>query len=73
VTKSYETENVLEEIKMDTIENRLAQYKQKYLNLVSMMEDIIYPKQLLDSPPILRRIRIKIRRSERPLKRLLEG
>jgi hypothetical protein len=39
---------ILEELKMDPIKKKLAQYKQKLLNHVSRMEDIRYPKQLLD-------------------------
>jgi hypothetical protein len=44
-------ENILEELKDDPVENKLAQYKQKLLNHVSRMEDITYTKQL-DYRPI---------------------
>jgi len=45
------------------VEQKLAQYKQKYLNHICRMEDIRYPKQLLDYRSI-----------GRPLyKRLLDG
>jgi hypothetical protein len=48
------------------VKKKLAQYKQKWLNNVRRMEDIRYPKQLLDYPLI----GIK---PGRTLKRLLEG
>jgi hypothetical protein len=41
-------EDILGEIKVDTVEKKLAQYKHKWLNVVSRMEDIGYPKRLLD-------------------------
>jgi hypothetical protein len=41
-------ENVLEEIRVDSVENKLAQYKQKWFDHVSRWEDIRYPKRLLD-------------------------
>jgi len=45
-------EDILEELTVDPLENKLAQYKQKELNHVSRMEDIRYPKELLDYRPI---------------------
>jgi hypothetical protein len=39
-------EGILEQVKIDPVEKKLAQYKQKYLNYVSRIEDIRYPKQL---------------------------
>jgi hypothetical protein len=36
------------EIKVDTVEEKFSQYKHKWLNHVGKMEDIRYPKQLLD-------------------------
>jgi len=48
----------------DPFENKVAQYKQKWLNRVSSMEDIRYSKQLLGYRPVGRR-------PGRPLKRLL--
>jgi hypothetical protein len=44
-------------LKVDPVENKLAQYKQKWLYYVIRMEDIMYPRQLLDCPPIGRRRR----------------
>jgi hypothetical protein len=38
------SENDLEELKVDSLENKLAQYKQSWLNHVSKMEDVMYPK-----------------------------
>jgi hypothetical protein len=38
--------DLLEELKVDPIEKKLAQYKQKWLNHVRRMKDIRYPKQL---------------------------
>jgi hypothetical protein len=61
-------EDILEEFKVNPAE-KLAQYKQKWLNHVSRMEDIRYPKQLLDYRPIGRRRR----RPRRTLKRPLDG
>jgi len=48
-------EDILEELKEDTVKNKLAQYKQKWLNHFSRMEDIRYPKQLHDHQPIRKR------------------
>jgi len=45
-------ENILQELKVDSAEKKLAQCTQKWLNHVSRMEDIRYPKQLLDYRPI---------------------
>jgi hypothetical protein len=45
------TEDGLEEFEVYPIEWKLAQYKQKWLNHISRMEDIIYPKQIPDCPP----------------------
>jgi hypothetical protein len=38
----------ISEHKVDPIEKKLVQYRQKWSNHVSRMEDIRYPKQLLD-------------------------
>jgi hypothetical protein len=43
--KNVQTSEVLKE---DTVEKKLAQYKQNWLNHISKMEDVRYPKQLLD-------------------------
>jgi len=40
-------EDMLEELKVDLVKKKLAQYKQKCLNLLGGMEDIRYPKQFL--------------------------
>jgi hypothetical protein len=40
-------EDVLEERKVDSVENKLAQYGQKLLERVNRMKDIGYSKQLL--------------------------
>jgi hypothetical protein len=48
--------DVLEERKVDPVEKKLVQYKQEWLNHVSRMEGIRYPKQLHDYGPIGRRI-----------------
>jgi hypothetical protein len=40
-------EDILEKLNVDTDEEKSAQYEQKWLNLVTRMEDIRYPKQLL--------------------------
>jgi hypothetical protein len=61
------SEDVLEELKVG-----LAQYKQKYLNHVSRMEDVRYPKQF-DCRPIGGGGGGRRRRTGRPLKRLLDG
>jgi hypothetical protein len=58
--------DVLEEFKMDPAENKLIQYKQKWLNPVSRMEGGRHPKQV----DYRRNGR---RRPGRPLKRLLDG
>jgi uncharacterized protein (DUF2252 family) len=47
--------DVLEERKVDPVEKKLVQYKQEWLNHVSRMEGIRYPKQLHDYEPIGRR------------------
>jgi hypothetical protein len=39
-------EDIWEELKVDPVEKKLAQYKQKWLNRDSRLEDIRYPKQL---------------------------
>jgi hypothetical protein len=39
--------DILEEFKVDPVENKLGQYKQKWLNHISRMEDR-HPKQRLD-------------------------
>jgi hypothetical protein len=58
-------ENILEELGADPVQKSLAQYKQKYLNHVSRMEDVTYPKQLLDYRTIGRGRRRR-RRRRRP-------
>jgi hypothetical protein len=40
--------NILEELKVNSIEKKLAQYKEKLLSHVNRMENISHPKQLLD-------------------------
>jgi hypothetical protein len=42
------TEYILKELKVDPAEKKLAQYKQKWLNNVSRLEDVRHPKQLLN-------------------------
>jgi hypothetical protein len=73
-------EDVLEELKVDPVEKKLAQYKQKWLNHVSRTEDIRYPEQFLNNRPIVRypeqflnNRSIERRRPGRQLKGLLEG
>jgi hypothetical protein len=66
-TARYSLLDILEELNVDPVDEQLAQYKQKCLNHVRRMEDIRYPKQILDYRPIGRR------RPGRPLKRLLDG
>jgi ABC-type ATPase involved in cell division len=41
-------EDILEELKVDSVEKKLAQYKQKCFNHICSMEDIGYPVQLLN-------------------------
>jgi hypothetical protein len=41
-------EDVLEELKVDPVKKKLAQYKQKRLNHISRMENTGYPKRLTD-------------------------
>jgi len=48
-------EDILEELKVDPAGKKLAQYKQKWLNNVSRIEALRYPKLLLDSRPVGRR------------------
>jgi len=50
------------------VERKLAQYKQKWLNHVSRMEDIRYPEQVLDCRHVGRSINPGL-----PLKRPLDG
>jgi hypothetical protein len=45
-------EDILEEAEVEPVEKKLAQYKQKWLNHVSRMEDSRYTKQLLDYRPV---------------------
>jgi len=45
-------DNTLGEIKMYLVEKKLAQRKQKWWNRVSRVEDIIYPKQIINYRPI---------------------
>jgi len=40
-------ETILEELKVDSVEKKLAQYKQKWLNHDSRIEDSRHPKQLV--------------------------
>jgi len=54
-------------IRYSLLDRKLAQYKQKWLILVSRMEDIRYPKQLPDYPPIGRRRRRRRRRMQSTL------
>jgi len=58
-------EHILQ-LEVHPVKKKLAQYKRKWLNLVSRMEDIRYPKQILDYRPIGRRTRL-------PLNRILDG
>jgi hypothetical protein len=61
-------EDILEELRIEPSEKKLKQYKQKWLNQVNRLEDLIdTPKQLLNYRPIGRR------RPGRLLKRQLEG
>jgi len=59
-------EDILEKFKVDSVENKLAQHKQKWLNRVRRMEDIRYPQQLPD-------YRCVGRRPGRLLRKLLDG
>jgi hypothetical protein len=61
-------EDILE-IKVGPLEKTQVQYRHKWLNHVSRMEDIRHPRRLIDYRPIGRRRR----RPGRPLKRLLYG
>jgi len=45
----------IEELNVKTVQMKVAQYKQKWLNCVSRMEDVRYPKQLLDYWSVRRR------------------
>jgi hypothetical protein len=56
-----------EELKVELYENKSAQDKQRWLHYVGRMEDIRYPKQLLNYGPIRRK------RLGSPSKRLLDG
>jgi hypothetical protein len=49
--------DILEELKVDPVRNKLAQDKQKWLDHVSRLEAIRYLKQLLHCRPIGRRNR----------------
>jgi hypothetical protein len=40
-------EGIMEGLKVDPLEKKLTQYKEKWLYNVSKMEDIRHPKQLL--------------------------
>jgi hypothetical protein len=56
---------IFEELTVHPVEKKLAQYKnKKWLNQLRRMENVRYPKQLLDYRPIGRL------RPGRPLKRL---
>jgi hypothetical protein len=59
-------QDIQEGIKVEPVDRKLAQYKQKRLNQVSRMEDVRYPKHFLVCQPVGRR------RRGRPLKRLLD-
>jgi hypothetical protein len=48
-------DKIHEELRVDPVERKFTQYKQKWLNNVSRMEDVRYTKQLLDYRPIGRR------------------
>jgi hypothetical protein len=37
-------EDILEEIKVDPVDKKLAQYEQKWVNYVGRFENITYPK-----------------------------
>jgi hypothetical protein len=63
----YERNEDVLELTADQVRKKLAQYKQKWFNHVSRMEDIRYPKQLLDYRPIGKR------KPRPPLKRPLDG
>jgi len=60
-------ENTSEELRVDPVEKKLPQQKQRRLNHVNRMEDVRYQKQLLDSRPVGKR------RPGRSLKRPLDG
>jgi len=53
----------ISELKVNSVEKKLAQYKQKWLYHISRMEDIRYSTHQLDYRHICRQ----------PLQRLLEG
>jgi hypothetical protein len=59
-------EDILEELQVDLVENKLTQYKQKWSYHVSRIGDVRYPKLLIDCRHIARR------RPGRPFKRLLD-
>jgi hypothetical protein len=44
-------EDILDDFKVQPVQKKLAQYKQKLLNYVSRMVDIRHPKQLFDCGP----------------------
>jgi hypothetical protein len=54
---------ILEDLKVDPVEKE--HNIKKWLNHVNKMEDIGYPKQLLDSRPIGRRIPVRIQSWDR--------
>jgi len=60
------SEETFKELRTEPVKKKLAQYKQKWFNHVSKMENIRHPKQLLVIRPIGRR-------PGQPLKRLLDG
>jgi len=47
-----ENDNILDELKVDEVEKKVAQYKEMRLNHVSRMEGIRYPRRLLDYRPM---------------------
>jgi hypothetical protein len=52
---NHRRNDILEEINIDPVEKKLAQYKQKRLNYVSRMKGIRYAKQVCNYRAIRRR------------------
>jgi hypothetical protein len=65
LNQTYSKRDTSEE--QDKVEKERPQDKRKWINHVSRVEDIRYPKQILDYRPIDRKTPV------RPLKGLLEG